>query len=83
MRDIIHIDLFSGILGFRLALEQAGFNIAKHYYSDIEKYPLELSKKRFPSSIPLGDVTKIDWESLNKEVKAESDCDIIVTGGFP
>jgi len=70
-----YIDLFNGIGGFRIALDRQGIEIENEYHSDIEKYVLDVYKKRFPDSIPLGDITKVD------ETKFEN-IDII-TGGFP
>lgn len=46
----------------------------KHYFSEVDKYCIELYQKRFPDAIALGDITKI--ESMPDE-------DYIVTGGFP
>ena len=77
---IVHIDLFSGIGGFAVALKDAGFEIDKSYHSDIEKYPLQVYSKRFPESIPLGDVTKINWKELKDENEGK---EIVITGGFP
>lgn len=70
-----YIYLFNGIGGFRVALERKGINVEKEYHSDIEPYVLDLYKKRFPNSISLGDVGKIDETTLR-------DIDLI-TGGFP
>jgi len=74
---INYLDLFSGIGGFALGAYWAGFKCDKHYYSEIEKYPAELYQLRFPDSIALGDITKIDFESL------KDGNDWIITGGFP
>jgi len=56
----------------------AGMKFDRHYCSDIEPYAVELYAKRFPDSIQLGDITKIDTEPL-KELAGEW----IITGGFP
>ncbi len=72
-----YLDLFSGIGGFALGAYYAGFKCDKHYYSEIEKYPAELYQLRFPDSIPLGDITKIDFEKL------KDGNEWIITGGFP
>lgn len=79
---IMHIDAFSGIGGFAVALESAGFEPVKSWHSDIEKYPLQVYAKRYPESIALGDVTKINWEDIKKEANKES-APVIMTGGFP
>ena len=36
----------------------------KHYFSEVEPYAVELYGQRFPDAIPLGDITKIDFDLL-------------------
>lgn len=36
--EIKKLDLFSGIGGFPLGFEKAGFKIVKHYYSEVDKH---------------------------------------------
>jgi DNA (cytosine-5)-methyltransferase 1 len=72
-----YIDLFSGIGGFAYGAWLAGMKFDRHYYSEIDKYCVKLYKLRFPDSIYLGDITKIDWQ----EIKQDSEW--ILTGGFP
>lgn len=71
-----YLDLFHGIGGFALGAYWAGMKFENHYCSDVEKYCQELYALRFPDSIQLGDITKIDFEELPKG-------DWIITGGFP
>jgi DNA (cytosine-5)-methyltransferase 1 len=73
-----YIDLFSGIGGFALGAYWAGMKFENHYFSEVEPYAVELYQKRFPSAIPLGDITKIDTGDLKESV---GNC--IITGGFP
>lgn len=74
-----YLDLFSGIGGFALGAYWAGMKFENHYYSEIEKYPAELYQLRFPDSIALGDITKIDFDwlrihsELDKAVKISYD----------
>ena len=42
-----HLDLFSGIGGFSLALERAGVKPSWIGYSDIDKFANELYQRRF------------------------------------
>ena len=53
------IDLFSGIGGFALSAYLSGLRFDYHFYSEIEKYSCEVYAKRFPDSIPLGDIKKM------------------------
>ena len=71
-----YLDLFHGIGGFAYGAYLAGMKFENHYCSDIEPYTQELYKLRFPDSIQLGDITKIDTAELPKG-------DWIITGGFP
>ncbi len=71
-----YLDLFSGIDGFALGAYWAGMKFENHYCSDIEPYCQKLYKLRFPESIQLGDITKIETDKLPKGK-------YIITGGFP
>ena len=55
-----YLDLFHGIGGFALGAFNAGLRFDTHYCSDIEPYCQKLYAQRFPDSIQLGDITKID-----------------------
>lgn len=74
-----YLDLFSGIGGFALGAYWAGFKADNHFYSEIDIYCVDLYKKRFPDSIYLGDIKKIDCTKLKKEYGD----DWVITGGFP
>ena len=71
-----YLDLFHGIGGFALGAYWAGMKFENHYCSDIEPYTQELYKLRFPESIQLGDITKIDTSKLPTG-------NWIISGGFP
>jgi DNA (cytosine-5)-methyltransferase 1 len=71
-----YLDLFHGIGGFALGAHMAGMKFNNHYCSDIEPYAQELYKLRFPDSIQLGDIAKIDTSQLPGG-------DWIISGGFP
>jgi site-specific DNA-cytosine methylase len=79
----VFIDLFSGIGGFALAAWWAGLRFEKHYFSEIEPYPIQVYQKRFPNAVPLGDITKIDGRSLRKEWRTGEPAQVIMAGGFP
>lgn len=73
-----YIDLFHGIGGFALGAYWAGMKFENHFCSDIEPYAQKLYKLRFPDSIQLGDITKINTEDLKQYGH-----NWIITGGFP
>ena len=59
------LDLFSGIGGFHLGFEKAGFEI-ESYFSEIDKYAIEVYKQNFKSSKYVGSVTNIQSKDLPK-----------------
>ena len=59
-----YLDLFSGIGGFALGAYWAGLRFDYHYFSEIDDYAIKVYQRRFPDAIGLGDITKIDGESL-------------------
>jgi site-specific DNA-cytosine methylase len=79
----IFIDLFAGIGGFALAARWAALRFDRHYFSEIEPYPIHVYQKRFPNAVPLGDVTKIDGKELCKEWRKREPARVIMAGGFP
>ena len=90
-----HIDLFSGIGGFALAIEETWPN-SKHVFCDNDPYCQKLLKLRFPNSKVYGDIKKIkfitnsDWHGLQEQREKQQaggnrqlfKVDIL-TGGFP
>jgi DNA (cytosine-5)-methyltransferase 1 len=55
---INHLDLFSGIGGFHLGFERAGFKI-NSYFSEIDKYAIQVYKDKFKDSNYVGSVTDV------------------------
>lgn len=70
VRRITHLDLFSGIGGFALAAQAAGFSTVG--FSEIEPYACKILKRHWPNVPNHGDIRNI------KSVRAD-----LVTGGFP
>ena len=56
--EINHLDLFSGIGGFHLGFERAGFKI-NSYFSEIDKYAIQVYKDKFKDSNYVGSVTDV------------------------
>lgn len=65
--------LFDGIGGFPLAAVRNG--IEPVWASEIEAFPIEVTRKRFPSMLHVGDITKLDGAELPPVD--------IITGGSP
>lgn len=69
-RNVRHLDLFSGIGGFALAAEWAGWETIG--FSEVDEYANKVLYKHWPNVINYGDIRNIE----------KIECDII-TGGFP
>lgn len=74
MNEPTHLDLFSGIGGFSLGFESAGFRTVG--FSEIDTYACAVLKKHWPNVVNYGDVRTIPTESLRGQID-------VVTGGFP
>jgi DNA (cytosine-5)-methyltransferase 1 len=64
--EIVLLDLFSGTGGFSKGLEEAGYHIKQHYFSEIDKYAVANYQYNFKNSINLGDVTKINTKKIQR-----------------
>ena len=76
-RTLNVLDLFSGIGGFALGVENAGIQHEWLGFSEIDKYATELYKRRFPNAKELGSVENVSYKKL-KGKRLD-----LLTGGFP
>lgn len=56
---MIHLDLFSGIGGFALGLQNAGFKFKKHFYSEVDKHAIANYTHNFKTAEYVGSVTDV------------------------
>ena len=67
------IDLFSGIGGFSLGFQKAGYQFTEHYFSEIDKHAIANYKYNFPHAKYIGDITTLHGGDF-------TDIDIITFG---
>ena len=67
------IDLFSGIGGFSLGFQRAGYQFSEHYFSEIDKHAIANYKYNFPHAKYIGDITTLHGGDF-------TDIDIITFG---
>ena len=67
------IDLFSGIGGFSLGFQRAGYQFTEHYFSEIDKHAIANYKHNFQNANYIGDITSIHGGDF-------TDIDIITFG---
>jgi len=65
MKKINQLDLFSGIGGFHLGFEKAGYKV-KSYFSEIDKHAVAVYKHKFKDAEYAGSVTDVRAEQLPK-----------------
>jgi len=63
MKKINQLDLFSGIGGFHLGFEKAGYKVTS-FFSEIDKHAIAVYKHQFKNSTYVGSVTDIRGEDL-------------------
>ena len=69
------LSLFDGMSCGQIALERVGFKVDKYYASEIDKWAIQVTKKNYPDTIQLGDIT--NWREWDIE---QPD---IIMGGSP
>jgi DNA (cytosine-5)-methyltransferase 1 len=63
MKKINQLDLFSGIGGFHLGFEKAGYKVTS-YFSEIDPHAIAVYKHKFPNSTYVGSVTDVRGADL-------------------
>lgn len=76
MNELVYLDLFSGIGGFAKGLQDAGLNIKKHYFSEIDKPAIANYKYNFKNAEYAGDIRTISNRTITERPN-------IITFGFP
>ncbi len=63
LQEINQLDLFSGIGGFHLGFERAGYKV-NSYFSEVDKHAVAVYKHKFKDSTYVGSVTDVRGEDL-------------------
>lgn len=71
------LDLFSGIGGFSIGLERAGFETVA--FCEIEEYPRAVLKRHWPDVPVYGDIKQLTGEQL----RADGIVPDVICGGYP
>lgn len=62
------MELFSGIGGFALGLQKAGFEFEKHYFSEIDKHAIANYKYNFKNAEYIGSVTNVSGKRNQADI---------------
>lgn len=77
-KPILVLDLFSGIGGFSLGLERAGFKTVA--FCEIDKKARQVLKKHWPTTPTYNDIRELTYEKLKSAGITDID---VICGGFP
>ncbi|HUU87355.1 MAG TPA: DNA (cytosine-5-)-methyltransferase [Candidatus Glassbacteria bacterium] len=69
------LSLFDGISCGQVALERAGIKVDNYFASEVDLKAIKITKKNYPNTLQVGDVTKVQSENL-------TDIDLLI-GGSP
>jgi DNA-cytosine methyltransferase len=58
------LSLFDGMSCGQIALNRVGIKYDNYFASEIDKWAIQVTQKNFPNTIQLGDVSKVDGDSL-------------------
>ena len=56
------LSLFDGISCGQVALQKANIPVKQYLASEVDKYAIQVTQKNYPSTIQLGDVSKITYK---------------------
>lgn len=72
------LSLFDGMSCGQIALNRSGVKIDNYFASEVDKYAMQVTKKNFPNTVQMGDVTNwrqwdIEWSKIGL-IQAGSPC---------
>ena len=66
-KEIVYLDLFSGVGGFAKALLSAGFIFKRHYFSETDPFACANYHYNFKEAISLSDIKKTHGKKITNE----------------
>lgn len=60
------LSLFDGMSCGQIALDQLGIKVDNYFASEIDKYAIQITKKNYPNTHHIGDVTKVKYSGNHK-----------------
>ena len=79
-KEIVLVELFSGMGGFAKGLINAGFDITNHLFSEIDRHAIANYKYNFPNAEYVGSVVNVHGGGIRERFPNQT---IVVTFGFP
>lgn len=81
------LSLFDGMSCGQIALERAGIEVKNYFASEIDKSAIQVAKHNYPSTVHVGDITKIKYQDgklfdCNGVIVFEGGIDLVI-GGSP
>lgn len=67
---LVVVSLFDGISCAQLSLERSGVPVAKYISSEIKKVAIKTTKRNYPNTIMVGDVTALHYQRRTKTLYA-------------
>lgn len=74
---IIVLSLFDGMSCGRLALEMAGIKVDTYFASEIKPFAIAHTQAHYPSTVQIGDVTKVYYHKSSKTLYSNCEREIV------
>ena len=84
-QEIVLLELFSGIGGFAKGLQDAGYIIKKHYFSEVDKHAIANYKYNFKNAEYIGSVTNVRHiiRTIREFLRENPGVKLVITFGSP
>lgn len=76
-KGLVVLSLFDGMSCGQISLKELGIEVDKYFASEIEQKAIHLTRKNFPNTIELGDVTKVYYDKKTKTLYKDCERKVI------